>query len=139
MPHLFLKIERFTRNKRCIAWTSVSHGARSEGQRVYNMSYSEAGEFAYLLERNKRDCVGAGGQYEYRMYVLAEAAVYPYAIAYPDLPAVREKYPEACRIINMKTGEESSLADTLAHAKETVTLAMMGKLVGSFDIPRATI
>ena len=130
--HLFLKVERFSSRPRVIAWNELTHRARSLGPRVFNMTYSEAGEFEYLRDHAKDKCVGAGGQFEYRSYALVVPPAYPYAIVYPASAAVQAQYPEACRLVDLRTAEESALFENRDAAIAAMNHAVTGRLKGPF-------
>lgn len=131
---LYLKLSRIglAHTRRMFAWTSL----RSRGLGPFGvlMSEAEASEFEYAVEHGKHSVIGAGGQYEYRVYDRADVAEqFPYIVVYPDSPAVREQYPESCRVVNLKTGAESSLCHNLQAALDTIAEALAGRLRGSFN------
>lgn len=131
--HLFMKVDRLpTPHHKVFAWDTVAYGTPSLDPRRVRMNIAEMGEFGFLMERNQHTCIGAGGMYEYRVYELVEAPAFPYAIVYPTITAVRVQYPRACRLVNMRTGQESALCDSLDHAHQTCKKGRTGKLLGAF-------
>lgn len=136
MSKLFMKTSRHG-DHRTFAWLKSAPGHPVLGPFTARQSVAESGEFDFLLERGRASGVGAGGGFEYRIYDLAAETQFPYAIVYPTIPSVRETFPHACRLVNLRTGEESALCDTLEHAQASLALALQGRLKGSFGARRA--
>lgn len=131
--HLFLKINRTSRSPNVFAWATLRAKVLGPGHAI--MSEAEAGEFEFLMERRQHSCIGAGGQFEYRVYELADYDVkFPFAIIKPVLPAIRERWPDACRLINIRTLEESMLTTDLAEAQAIQQNVLSGRAMGSFGI-----
>lgn len=131
MSKLFMKVGRIG-NPRTFVWVTALANAIGIDLHRYRMTESESSEFHFLLNRDQHTALGAGGQYEYRVYETVEAPVWPFAIVWPDSKAVREQYPHACRVVDMSTGRESALTDNLEHARGVIEHARAGKLKGSF-------
>jgi hypothetical protein len=136
MSKLFMKTSRLG-DRRTFAWLESRAGQPVLGPFTARQSVAEAGEFDFLTERGRSSGLGAGGQFEYRIYDLAEPPHFPYAIVYPTIASVREQFPAACRLVNLRTGEESALCDSLDHARATLKAALSKQLKGSFGARRA--
>ena len=131
MPKLYLKVGRVS--PRTFSWTSPNAGAVGIDKHRYRMSEAEAGEFSFIEGHpGKNSTLGAGGAYEYRVYETLGDPMWPYAIVLPWSTAVREQYPDACRLVDMSTGRESALYDNREGALNVAALAKAGKLKGSF-------
>lgn len=133
MGILCLKVGRLGRDVRVLSWIDRAMGTRGLGPLGVHLSEAEAGEFDFLVEHGKDKGTGAGGQFEYRVYETLETPEWPYAIVRPHVEAVRRQYPDACRIVNMKTGEESALSEDITSATTTVRMLREGKGRGSFN------
>lgn len=136
MSKLFMKTSRHG-DRRTFAWLRSGPGEPCIGPSGARQTISETGEFDFLTERGMSSGIGAGGQYEYRVYDLADDVQFPFAIVYPTIASVREQYPKACRLVNLKTGEESALCDNLDHARGIRGAAVARQLKGSFGSRRA--
>lgn len=137
MEHLFMKVTVNPRNRhevtRVLSWLTAEPNAKSVSRGSVAMAAAEAGEFEFLVERGKSVGYGAGGTTtEYRVYERLAPVAGKYAIVRPTLKSVREKYPDACRIVNLDTGEESALSDRLENAQRSVDMLVAGKAKGSF-------
>lgn len=130
---LFLKVSRIglPHTRRVFAWTSLR--SRGLGAMGVMMSEAEASEFEFAMERNAASVTGAGGQYDYKVYDRIGEPQGSYAVVKPTVQAVIDQYPNACRVVNMRTGQESGLCLNPAEATEIAALAAAGKLKGSFN------
>lgn len=131
MDHLFIKASRLGSSRKVIAWSKLGTGCH--GGRNWQMSAAERGEFEFCISHGKASTVGAGGQFEYRVYERIGEVNYPYAVVRPTIEAVRAQYPSACRVVNLETGMESALCDTLEHALDIVHKGKRKELKGAFQ------
>lgn len=72
-------------------------------------------------------------QAEYRVYELLEPPTEGFAIVKPHLHSVRSQYPEACRVVNLRTGVESQLCRNQEEAREVLQHVVEGTCLGSFN------
>ena len=128
---LFLKVSRLGKPRRVLAWVELrGSGLGPSGIR---MSEAESGEFEYAMNRGKFSTVGAGGQYQYSVLDRLADIRYPYAIVRPTSDEVRKQYPDTCRVVNVKTGDESMLCHNLDAALDIIASALAKNLRGSFS------
>lgn len=128
---LYLKVGRLP-GMPTYAWFKAIDGERSIGNKSYAMQLVEAAEFSYAAVHPNRSVLGAGGSFEYRAYDLLAEPRGNYAVVRPLSVKLWAENREYCRVVNLTSGKESALFDSLANAQEVQRMAEADELKGSF-------
>lgn len=130
MPNLYMKVG-LKAYLGANAWRAPNAGTVSVGVNAKPLSNGEAGEFTSMEMRGEHKRLHAGRQHNLLVYSLLDIVDNRFAIVWPDVQAVRDKHPSACRLVNIRTGAESDLYDTQDHAAEAARLIIAGKIKAS--------